>query len=69
MQSLTSLKERDQSALLELFDREDSEDIAADIANSLQWLMPEPCWEDNPFDFLMEFMEPSHGLQSTEENT
>jgi hypothetical protein len=54
--TFTNLQERDWSALIELFERDDSEDIVADIINSLQWLVPEPCWEDSSLDFLKEFL-------------
>ena len=54
--SLTSLRERDWTALIELFDRDDVDEIEADIDSSLIWLIPEPCWEDDPFDFLREYL-------------
>ena len=54
--SSTSLQERDWEALIELFDREDGEEIEDDINSSLLFLMPEPCWEDNPFDFLLDYL-------------
>lgn len=54
--SLTSLRERDWTALIELFDRDDGDEIEADIDRSLFWLIPEPCWEDDPFDFLREYL-------------
>lgn len=49
---LSGLKERDNKALAELFEREDVEDINADIMGCLSFLYPAPCWEDDPFDFL-----------------
>ncbi len=54
--SYTSLRERDWEALISLFDRDDSDEIEAEITNKLVWLVPEPCWEDNPFEFLREFL-------------
>lgn len=51
-----SLRERDWTALIELFDRNDADEIQADISCSLLWLIPEPCWEDDPFDFLREYL-------------
>ncbi|MEH1910576.1 hypothetical protein [Nostoc sp.] len=54
--SLTFLRERDWTALIELFDRDDGDEIEADIHSSLFWLIPEPCWEDDPFDFLREYL-------------
>ncbi|MFB2923181.1 MULTISPECIES: hypothetical protein [Aerosakkonema] len=54
--SLTSLREGDTKALAALFDREDSDEIETDISKYLLLLWPEPCWEDNPFDFLREYL-------------
>ncbi|MFH7031000.1 MAG: hypothetical protein ACHBN1_38050 [Heteroscytonema crispum UTEX LB 1556] len=53
---LTSLTQRDIKALLELFDRRDAEEIQADINNQLQKMHPEPCWEEDPFEFLREYL-------------
>ncbi|MCC5655830.1 hypothetical protein LC608_02290 [Nostoc sp. XA010] len=53
---LTSLRERDWTALIELFDRDDVDEIEADIHRSLFWLIPEPSWEDDPFEFLREYL-------------
>ena len=50
------IRERDWEALHSLFDRDDSDEIEADIKSQLVWLVPEPCWEDNPFEFLKEFL-------------
>ena len=50
------VRERDWEALNLLFDRDDSDEIEADIQSKLLFLVPEPCWEDNPFDFLQEFL-------------
>jgi hypothetical protein len=52
----TSLRERDWKALTELFDREDADEFEADINSYLLLLTPEPCWEDDPFDFLREYL-------------
>jgi hypothetical protein len=54
--ALNSLRQRDWKALLELFDREDSDEIEADIKSSLHLMTPEPCWEDDPFEFLREYL-------------
>lgn len=54
--SLTFLREGDWIALIELFDRDDGDEIEADVNSSLFWLIPEPCWEDDPFDFLREYL-------------
>ena len=53
---LMPLRERDINAMEALFDRNDSDDIEAEINNALLWLLPEPCWEDSPFDFLHEYL-------------
>ncbi|WP_341527245.1 hypothetical protein WKK05_32850 [Nostoc sp. UHCC 0302] len=55
-ESFTSLKERDWNALTDLFDRDDGDEIEADINSNLYWRTPEPCWEDDPFDFLREYL-------------
>jgi hypothetical protein len=52
----TSLKERDWKVLLEMFDREDIDEIETDINSKLLLMIPEPCWEDDPFDFLREYL-------------
>lgn len=54
--SLNSLRERDWEALTSLFDRDDSDEIENEIKSKLVWSVPEPCWEDNPFEFLREFL-------------
>ncbi|NDJ23768.1 hypothetical protein GS682_19400 [Nostoc sp. B(2019)] len=54
--SLMSLNERDWKALVDLFNRDDGDEIEADINSNLLWLTPEPCWEDDPFDFLREYL-------------
>ena len=53
--SLMPLREQDSNALISMFEREDSEDIEADISRKLLCLWPEPCWEDE-FDFLREYL-------------
>ncbi|MFE1744885.1 hypothetical protein [Coleofasciculus sp. H7-2] len=55
--SLMPLRERDVTALSLLFERDDSEEIEADINHTLIWLWPEPCWDDeDPFDFLRDYL-------------
>jgi len=53
---LMSLHDRDINALTGLFEREDINEIEADIQKILHWLWPEPCWEEDPFDFLHEYL-------------
>lgn len=50
------LQERDEKAMEDLFERQDAEEIEANINKCLLWLWPEPCWEDDPFDFLSEYL-------------
>ncbi|MFM7406889.1 MAG: hypothetical protein ACKO3K_09565 [Cuspidothrix sp.] len=51
-----SLRDRDWEALISLFDRDDGDEIEKEINSKLVMLVPEPCWEDNPFEFLREFL-------------
>lgn len=53
---LSPLKSRDVDALGALFQREDICAIEVDISQMLLRLFPEPCWEDDPFEFLKEFL-------------
>ena len=53
---LVPLQERDAKAMEDLFERQDAEEIEANINKCLLWLWPEPCWEDDPFDFLSEYL-------------
>ena len=53
--SLMPLREQDANELVSLFEREDSEDIEADISRKLVSIWPEPCWEDE-FIFLRDYL-------------
>ncbi|GAX44027.1 hypothetical protein NIES4075_50440 [Tolypothrix sp. NIES-4075] len=53
---LRAMNERDWKAMAELFDREDGDEIEADINSKLRRVIPEPCWEDDTFDFLREYL-------------
>ena len=53
---LSPLKERDETALMELFQADFMETIEADISHCLLQLLPEPCWEDDPLEFLQDFL-------------
>ncbi len=53
---LMPLKNRDWKVLVELFERADIEEIEANIHSNLLMMIPEPCWEDDPFDFLSEYL-------------
>ncbi|MGF1459437.1 MAG: hypothetical protein ACFBSG_10470 [Leptolyngbyaceae cyanobacterium] len=53
---LASLRPRDAAALDDLFEVEDLSDIQLDIHRHLARLYPEPCWEDEPYEFLHGFI-------------
>ena len=53
---LAPLRARDIQALSELFLRNDIAAIEADVSQRLLALLPEPCWEDDIFAFLGEFL-------------
>ena len=53
---LAPLRQRDEQALEEVFDDAQVEDMLADICSRLRQLYPEPCWEDDPFDFLQSYL-------------
>ena len=53
---LVEFNHRDWKILVELFDRKDSDEIEEDINKILSWMVPEPAWEDEPLDFLQEFL-------------
>jgi hypothetical protein len=50
------MRERDLTALGSLFEREDIHDVETDIIRSLLTRWPEPCWDDDPFEFLQDFL-------------
>ncbi|WP_448563061.1 hypothetical protein [Trichothermofontia sp.] len=50
------LKDRDIKALDTLFHCDGIEEAAADVSQVLLTLFPEPCWEDDPFEFLREYL-------------
>jgi hypothetical protein len=49
---LPPLRDRDLKALSELFQTTQMDLIEADILENLAWRYPEPCWEDELFNFL-----------------
>lgn len=53
---LAPLKERDVVSLAYLFQRHDMYDIEVDLNQMLLRLLPAPCWEEDPFEFLQEFL-------------
>lgn len=50
------LRGRDLHVLTELFNQNEIEAIESDILQNLDWRCPEPCWEDDPFEFLREYL-------------
>jgi hypothetical protein len=54
---LSPLKERDLVALATLFPPDQMLTIEADVNQMLLRLLPEPCWEEDPFEFLSEFLQ------------
>jgi hypothetical protein len=53
---LAPLRERDWTEIALLFDRQDSDEIEADVISKLSMLHPEPCWDEDPYEFLSEFL-------------
>jgi hypothetical protein len=53
---LSPLRERDSKVLSDWFQRDDMVEIEADIASCLLRLLPEPCWEEDPFEFVRDFL-------------
>ena len=49
---LAPLRARDRDALGDLFDEDDSAEMALDVYRYLSRTYPEPCWEDEPYEFL-----------------
>ena len=49
---LTPLRQRDARALDELFESDHIQEITLDIYRYLARMYPEPCWEDEPYEFL-----------------
>ncbi|MFE4104914.1 hypothetical protein [Almyronema epifaneia] len=50
------LRYRDLTALTEVFDDEQISEIEADILQHLSWMHPEPCWDDEPYEFLQGYL-------------
>lgn len=54
--SSARLRRRDWHELASMFDLDNISDIEADILSHLDRLWPEPCWEEDPFDFLRDYL-------------
>lgn len=50
------LRERDIEALSGYFDHDHIQEIEADVIRNLLIRWPEPCWEDEPLDFLRDYL-------------
>lgn len=51
---LISINHRDVKILDELFLREDIGDIVGDVEAMLKQVLPAPCWEDDPFEAVIQ---------------
>lgn len=56
LDAVIPLRQRDEQVLIELFRQEGIEAIEEDIVCNLLCRHPEPCWEDDPFEFLREYL-------------
>lgn len=50
------LREQDAQALDMFFDSEQIQEIVMDVHRYIAGVYPEPCWEDEPYDFLHGFI-------------
>ncbi|MEB3358602.1 MAG: hypothetical protein VKK04_17885 [Synechococcales bacterium] len=53
---ISSLRQQDVQAMQSLFDREDIRDIEENIQRRLETLCPEPCWDEEPYEFLRDYL-------------
>ncbi|MGF1569648.1 MAG: hypothetical protein ACFCVD_16530 [Nodosilinea sp.] len=53
---LAPLRARDTQALVDIFADPQMAAIEADVLSRLRFLVPEPIWEVEPFEFLEEFL-------------
>lgn len=53
---LVPLRSRDLAVLEDLFQQEKIDEVESEILRILLFLHPEPCWEDDPLDFLKEYL-------------
>ncbi|MBW4484341.1 MAG: hypothetical protein KME14_17530 [Tildeniella torsiva UHER 1998/13D] len=53
---LAPLRDRDRAALSELFTHDHMATIESDILTRLSYLVPEPPWDVEPYEFLREFL-------------
>ena len=53
---LSPLRQRDEHALGVIFNDTQIEEIFSDVCFRLRQLYPEPCWDDDSFDFLKRYL-------------
>lgn len=53
---LAPLRPRDSQALDNFFDSDRIQEITLDVHRYLARIYPEPCWEDEPYEFLKGFI-------------
>jgi hypothetical protein len=53
---IAPMRERDTTALLDFFDREDILEVERDINYHLLLLFPEPYWEEDDWEFLQDHL-------------
>lgn len=53
---LMPLRKRDLVVLAEMFEHDQIEAIEADVIRNLLIRWPEPCWEDEPLEFLSDYL-------------
>ncbi|NEQ96136.1 MAG: hypothetical protein F6K30_05345 [Cyanothece sp. SIO2G6] len=53
---IVPMHQRDRTILVDLFEREDMSDIHTDIKSQLGKLITEPCWDDDPYGFLSDYL-------------
>lgn len=53
---LSPLRDRDLKEMTQWFATEEMGEIERDITRCLLMLWPEPCWEDDAFEFLQDYL-------------
>jgi hypothetical protein len=53
---LSPLRERDSQALASWFETDKMHEIEADVTRYLLLLWPEPCWDEDLYDFLHDYL-------------
>ncbi|MGK7891239.1 MAG: hypothetical protein AB4042_18070 [Leptolyngbyaceae cyanobacterium] len=50
------MHQRDRTILDDLFERDDMSDIHTEITDQLGKMVKEPCWDDDPYHFLSDYL-------------